>query len=128
MNLNTAIIQHIKKSFSIIDKSINIQAENKKYKILGRQAIAHQGIEPNHRKTKNNKNKNPKPKPKEYTLGVDPKVNKPYQSFLSSLKNSHQTGDEDTTQGKNSTITTYLHTNISTTRTTEGTIETFKFV
>jgi len=34
MNLNISIVNHIKKAFSIIDKSINVQTENKKYIIL----------------------------------------------------------------------------------------------
>jgi len=55
MNLNISIVNHVKKAFSIINKSINVQTENKKYTILGRQSIAHQCMEPTHRKTKNTK-------------------------------------------------------------------------
>ena len=126
MNLNTAINQHIIKSFLIIDKSIKVLTENKTYKILGRQAIAHQGIEPNHRKTKNTKH--PNPNPKQHTISVDPKVTKPYESFLSSINNSQQE-NEDKMQGKNSTFTTYLptNTNTSTKSTTEESVETYKF-
>ena len=93
MNLNTSIIQHIKNHSPSLT-NLSMSKPKKKYKILGRQAIAHQGIEPNHRKPKNNKNTNRKPK--QHTAGVDPQVNKPYESFLSSLNNSYQTRDEDT--------------------------------
>ena len=52
MNINIALTQHLKRSFIVMDKTINVKAENKKYPILGRQSIAHHGTESNHRKTK----------------------------------------------------------------------------
>ena len=39
MNINIALTQHLKRSFIVMDKTINVKAENKKYPILGRQSI-----------------------------------------------------------------------------------------
>ena len=108
MNINIAIINHLKKAFSIMDKTINFKAKNKKYTILGRQSIAHQSTESNHRKTKSN---------------IIPKINSHLQkkishqntnqqithSFLSSPISKIPEIDTNTPQNR-STITTDLHT------------------
>ena len=50
VNINIVLTQHLKRAFSVMDKSINVKAENKKYTILGQQSIAHHNTESNHRK------------------------------------------------------------------------------
>ena len=105
MNINIALTQHLKRSFIVMDKSINVKAENKKYTILGRQSIAHHGSESNHRKTKSNEKdlNQMKKTPHKNT-------NKKAESTSKTKIDSNIHGNIDVTIDRN-TITSYLHTN-----------------
>ena len=110
MNLNIAIVKHIKKSFKIVDKSTNVQAENKNYKILGRQSIANQTNEPSHRKTKSNSitKKITKTIPKKATK--ESILVKPFSAFFLSVSMSPLSKNNISTDPNRSTHTTYSHT------------------
>ena len=108
MNINIALTQHLKRSFIVMDKTINVKAENKKYPILGRQSIAHHGTESNHRKTKSKikqtvSSKKAKKTPHKHNTPIIEPI--PMSRKISNIP-------ETINETKNrSTITTYLHTN-----------------
>ena len=118
MNLNISLVQHIKKGFAIIGKKTDVRAENKKYKILGRQSIANQYNEPNHRKTQsksitdttNLKNTTRK---STNTISERTSIDNPFQSFYSSISVSALSKSNITSNQNRITLTTYLQRNTS---------------
>ena len=117
MNLNISLVQHIKKGFAVIGKRTDVRTENKKYKILGRQSIAIQYTEPNHRKTQSkaitdvNKSKsiNQAKIPESDRTSND----NPFKSFYSSVSVSALSKNNITYDRNRSTLTTYLQINNS---------------
>ena len=118
MNLNIALVQHIKKGFAIIDKRTDVQTENKIYKILGRQSIATQYKEPNHRKTQSKEITNTIKSKKKITQLEIPETDRtsndnPFNSFYSSASVSALSKRNITYDRNRSTLTTYLQKNNS---------------
>jgi len=117
MNLNISLVQHIKKGFAIIGKRTDVKTENKIYKILGRQSIATQYKEPNHRKTQSkaitdldkSKSINQTKLPESDRTSND----NPFKSFYSSVSVSALSKSNITYDRNRSTLTTYLQKNNS---------------
>ena len=118
MNLNISLVQHIKKGFSIIGKLKKVQTENKKYKILGRQSIANQYNEPNHRQTQSKSitdTTNQKNTTRKSTNIISERtsIDNPFQSFYSSISVSALSKSNITSDQNRSTLTTYLQRDTS---------------
>ena len=117
MNLNISLVQHIKKGFAIIGKHTDVRAE-KKYKMWGRQSIATQYTEPNHRKTQSKSITDLKNKSKITNQTKFPKSDRtsndnPFKSFYSSVSVSALSKSNITYDRNRSTLTTYLQKNNS---------------